>query len=246
MTGSMARGLAVLAPHRWVLFEKHGLLFYFIWGNCAPHKESCRLSRFICQKEETALSLFRLGIVGVLLLSNLFFSSQGFAADYYVDPVNGSDLGDGSMASPWLSLQWVIDEQVETQTWSSFPWSEADGLVAHHAGSPVQAGDTIYLMDGYHGTLSIIGLYNLDFIRIAAAPGHQAQLGWVLVQGGGHWPFDGLEISPMLEAELNPEPAFFGENHSWRGYTEYITIENSKIFTLDDVSAWSMEDWNLS
>jgi hypothetical protein len=45
---------------------------------------------------------------GVTLVA-LGYSWPVRAADFYVDPVNGSMSGDGSADSPWSTLQEVLD-----------------------------------------------------------------------------------------------------------------------------------------
>ena len=48
-----------------------------------------------------------------LLAPILLFGAAAFAAhanDFYVDPVDASDAGDGSAANPWRSLQTVFDD----------------------------------------------------------------------------------------------------------------------------------------
>jgi hypothetical protein len=51
----------------------------------------------------------------ILLLYAAFGAN---ANDFYIDPVDGSDAGDGSAAHPWRSLEAVFDAGlVETRDW---------------------------------------------------------------------------------------------------------------------------------
>src|SRR5512139_2168883 len=82
------------------------------------------------------------------------------ATDFYVDPVNGSDSGDGSAANPWRTLQAVIAANlIETRNWDSLPYGSGSVLVPVNAGAPVKAGDTLWLRTGYHGEVVISGAY---------------------------------------------------------------------------------------
>ena len=87
---------------------------------------------------------------------------QTQAAEFYVDPVNGSPAGDGSASRPWRTIQEVFDAgRVESQQWDKLPYTPQSKLVAKNAGIPVRAGDTIWLRSGYHGDLLIDKYYNL-------------------------------------------------------------------------------------
>ena len=53
----------------------------------------------------------------------LCLAIDAHANDFYIDPVNGSDSGDGSLAHPWHSLQSLFDDGlIETQDWPSYPY----------------------------------------------------------------------------------------------------------------------------
>lgn len=83
------------------------------------------------------------------------------AADFYVDPVNGSAAGNGSAGNPWLTLEQVVsDNLIESQVWNSLPYTAGATLVPKNAGAPVKAGDTVWLRTGYHGELVLNGYYN--------------------------------------------------------------------------------------
>ena len=91
--------------------------------------------------------------VSILLLCAAFGAK---ATDFYIDPVDGSDSGDGSATNPWHSLQAVFDANlIETQDWPSYPYTDGMQLVTVNAGAPVHAGDTLWLRSGYHGDLVI-------------------------------------------------------------------------------------------
>src|SRR4051795_6556647 len=91
----------------------------------------------------------------------LGFASTAHASDFYVDPINGSDAGDGSAGNPWRSLQALFDDGlIETRDWPFFPYAAGMQLVDVNPGAPVRAGDTLWLRDGYHGDLVVEHAYN--------------------------------------------------------------------------------------
>ncbi len=94
-----------------------------------------------------------------VVATTLFLSAvtSADAAEYYVDPSAGS-AGDGSESNPWASLQDAID-----------------------AGD-VAAGDTVWLMSGDYGELSIESANNTDTITIAAANEQEPLFTSVLVR----------------------------------------------------------------
>lgn len=81
-------------------------------------------------------------VLGHLLL--LCLAAPAWSADFYVDPVNGSDAGDGSAANPWRTLQAVLQANlIETRNWESLPYQPGLDLITVNAGAPVRAGDTL-------------------------------------------------------------------------------------------------------
>ena len=124
-------------------------------------------------------------MVRVLLLCVGFclFGVPAEGAEFYVDPVKGSDAGDGSAGRPWRTIQAVFDAGlVESQRWDKLPYTGDSELVVRSAGAPVQAGDTIRLRSGYHGALSITGYYDSGNITIAAEEGHTPLLSLVQIR----------------------------------------------------------------
>jgi hypothetical protein len=167
-----------------------------------------------------------------------------WAADFYVDPVAGSSAGDGSAASPWRTLQAVLDaDLIETRDWESLPYEPGRGLVTVNAGAPVKAGDTLWLRTGYHGVVVIQGAYNAAPITVAAEPGHVPRLRSLVVQGAQNWVLRGLSISPSHAPPLSQGTIVNVRHHNWYGPTGDVTIEGGDVFTVDDASSWTASDW---
>jgi hypothetical protein len=167
------------------------------------------------------------------------------AADFFVDPVNGSDSGNGSAGSPWRTLQAVLAANlVETRNWSSLPYQPGATLVTINAGAPVKAGDRLWLRSGYHGAITIQSAYNAAPITIAAQPGHVPLLRSLTVQAAQNWVLRDLSISPSHAPPLTPAITIVNlRNHSFFGPAWDVTVDGADIFTVDDASAWTANDW---
>lgn len=167
------------------------------------------------------------------------------AADFYVDPVNGSPGGNGSAGSPWRTLEEVVAaDLIQTRDWESLPYQPGLDLVVVNPGAPVHAGDTIWLRSGYHGELFVQGAYNAAPITIAAAPGQLPRLGGVVLSAAQNWILRGLSISPShAPGPLTQGTIAFVENHGYRGPSWDIEIDHCDLFTVDDASAWGANEW---
>jgi len=180
------------------------------------------------------------------LVAFAFAAARGASgAEFHVDPVHGSPAGDGSAAAPWRTLQEVVEAGlIETRDWESHPYQPGLELVTVNAGAPVGAGDTIRLYDGYHGELLLRGAYNVDPITIAPAPGHAPRLGRVRVEAAQHWVLSGLSVSPShAQPPLSAGTIVTIDDHNWFGPVWDVTFEDGDVFTVDDASGWSADDW---
>jgi hypothetical protein len=181
---------------------------------------------------------------GLLLAVLLCAVPPTFAADFHVDPVAGSDGGDGSAASPWRTLQAVVQaDLIETRDWESLPYQPGASLVTVNAGAPVKAGDTVWLRNGYHGAVVIQGAYNAVPITVAALPGHAPRLRSLLVQAAQNWVFRGLSISPSHAPPLSQGTIVSVRHHDWYGPAGDVTIDDCDVFSVADASLWSASDW---
>ncbi len=167
------------------------------------------------------------------------------ATDFFVDPVAGSPAGNGSSASPWRTIEEVIDAGlIETRDWASHPYVPGAALVTVNAGAPVKAGDRLYLRTGYHGELSIRGAYNAATVRIVAQPGHAPRVSKIRVEAAQNWLIRGLSVSPShATPDLPPGTMVAVESHNWFGPAWDVVIEDCDIFTVDDAAAWTADQW---
>ncbi len=166
-------------------------------------------------------------------------------SQHYVDPVNGSDQGAGSSASPWKSLQTVINTHVATQNWASLPYADGGSLIPVHAGATVQAGDTIWLRSGDYGALAIRGAYNAAPITIAADTGSTPRFSNVAVQYSQNWILRGFAVSPSFAPTYSTASMVTVENHNWRGPASDIMIDGFEVYSVPDESVWPLaSDWD--
>jgi len=108
-------------------------------------------------------------VIAVFAVCAVLISGHAYAADFCVDPVNGSPSGDGSADHPWRTIGEVIAaNRIESRNWNTLPYTTSATLVPRNPGALVKAGDTIWLRSGYHGELSITGYYNTGQITVAA------------------------------------------------------------------------------
>jgi hypothetical protein len=142
---------------------------------------------------------------------------------FYVDPATGDDEnGDGSEESPWASIQYVIDNYVDS--------TDQDG-VAYHEDAPVAAGDTIFLVgaDGHDQEISFSGRYNDDdYVVIKALEYREPVIASVHFAGSAYWRIDGLSFvngsaGTMVRAE----------DHDWQGPCHHIQIYNCHLTSGD-------------
>ncbi len=170
--------------------------------------------------------------------------ARASAADFYIDPVNGSDAGDGSADDPWQSLAAVFDDGlIQTQDWPDYPYQDGMQLVTVNAGAPVQAGDTLWLRDGYHGDLVIEHAYNTAPITVAAEPGQTPHVRSLTVQAAQNWIVRGLSISPSYAATNESIDLADISDHNFFGPAWDIELADSDLFSVDDASSWGPDEW---
>jgi hypothetical protein len=179
-----------------------------------------------------------------LALLVLVVAVTAHANEFYIDPVDGSDAGDGSAANPWRSLEAVFDDGlIETRDWPDFPYEDGMQLVTVNAGAPVRAGDAIYLRDGYHGDLVIEHAYNTAPITVAAAPGATPHVRSLRIQSAQNWIVRGLSISPSYAATNEAIDLVEISNHNYFGPAYDIEFSDSDLFSVDDASGWGANEW---
>jgi hypothetical protein len=167
------------------------------------------------------------------------------AADFHVDPVNGSDGGDGSAAQPWKSLQRLFDEaMIESREWNALPYKSGSYLVPKNPGAPIKAGDTIILHSGSYGVLNIRSYYNAAPIALVAEQGHTPLFRNIAVRSSRNWSLAGLTVNASAFQADGFSTLISLESHNWTGPIDTITITGCNLYSIGDSSAWSKTDWN--
>jgi hypothetical protein len=184
----------------------------------------------------------------ICLLSFLcvLLTNQGsLAATFYVDPAIGNMDNDGSVNHPWRTLAEVIDQnKIESMQPADYPYSFGDPLVVKNDGAPVQPGDTIVLMSGFHGTVTIIAYYNPETITIKAGQGQTPHLGPIEIRSSSKWVLEGLHISPSFATPYECKTLINLSSHNWTGPGHDLIVRDCTAFSVADASGWSEADWN--
>jgi len=165
---------------------------------------------------------------------------------FYIDPINGSSSGDGSLENPWKSLQEVINSKfIQSKAMDVKPYDpDVSKRIDQNIGAPIQAGDIIYLMDGQYGDISIVGYFNEKPIIIKNYPGHTPVLNSIKLTSASNWTFDGLTIKRTPEEQPKTKDLFAALNGNWHGPSSNITLRNSYLTSAENVDDWTADDWN--
>jgi len=172
------------------------------------------------------------------ILATLAMATPARAASFYVDPTGGSDSNSGSSASPFKTLQTVVDTLVQTRVYVS------GSLTPANSGAPIKAGDTIVLLSGYYGTLTINGKHNTQHVVIAAAQGAKARFARVVVRDSSFWTLRGLDVSPSHAPTYSTATMIELQAYNQKGPLKEIIVEDCQLRSVPDVSGWSAADWN--
>lgn len=167
------------------------------------------------------------------------------ASDYYIDPNNGAPSNEGSAESPWKSLQDVLERGlIESRDWAELPHGADSRLQPKNPGSPIKAGDTIWLRTGDYGDVMIQGYYNKDFITLSACAGHVPRFHGIRVRSSSHWILKGLHVSAEFGDGKSPRTMIDLESHGWHGPVRDIVVEDCVAKSAEETSGWSAEQWN--
>jgi len=186
------------------------------------------------------IKLLSLSICFVLLsAANLL------ASVFYADPSLGNSRNTGTSASPWKTLQEVLDSaKIETRMYAVKPFSPGAAMVAKNAGAPVKAGDTIMLRNGYHGAIFASEYYNSDYITIMAQPGQKPWIANLELRSGCKWRVKGLFISPEKAPVYQVKTLINFASHSWTGESYDCIAEACSCYSVIDDSRWTEKDWD--
>ncbi len=176
-------------------------------------------------------------IIGVLLFTNAYSST------FYLDPINGSNSGTGTISSPWRTLEEVINANfIESKSFITPYDPNNPQLVVKNQGAPIKGGDTLMLYSGLHGEINLINYINNQNITVMNVPGNTPVFKKLHIQAGKNWVFRGIDISSEPYGVYINDKLVFLETHGWRGPVSDITIENCNIYSSE--TAWTdATDW---
>ncbi len=140
------------------------------------------------------------------------------AAEYYVDPVNGSMSNPGTAAQPWSTLEAVF------------------AALPYKVFSP---GDVIHAKAGYHGVFTIKSPHG-NGATIQAAEGETAQIRKLSITGVSGWTINNLDVCPEYLAPGSYDP---GVLVNVPASASNITITNCRINHALDTTGWDISDW---
>jgi parallel beta-helix repeat protein len=164
---------------------------------------------------------------------------------YYLDPVNGRNDNAGTLGSPWGSLQSVVeDNMIETRAYTGLPYNGTNALAVRNPGAPIKAGDTLLLLDGFHGEFYLRGAYNEFPITVEAAVGRRPTLSRIFLSAGANWLFKGLTVSPSESPAYSANTLITVESHSWHGPSSHVVIDNCELYSVPNATTWSLDGWN--
>ncbi|MEM9598997.1 MAG: choice-of-anchor Q domain-containing protein [Acidobacteriota bacterium] len=175
----------------------------------------------------------------------LAFPPTTEAAEFFIDPLTGSPTGTGAADDPWRTLEQVFaDGLIQLRRWQDHPPGPDTGFEVLNPDAPVRGGDTLWLLDGYHGEIDVRSYYNTAPIKVVAAPGHAPRLGRLHLQSAQHWTFRGLSISPAhAQGPVDGGSIVQIEGHGFWGPASDVVFEDLDIFTIDDAGGWGIDEW---
>ena len=163
---------------------------------------------------------------------------------FFVDPVKGSNTGDGSMSRPWKDLNTVLASASKLIATKSHKTLTGSPLAVANPAAPIKGGDIIMLMSGNHGDVTLQNAFNDKFISIMPAPGQKPIIQHLKISGAARWAFQGLIFQSEYPSGSKPNSnALVLVQDGWGDSTQNITFEQDTFQTTADASGWSDQDW---
>ena len=124
---------------------------------------------------------------------------------FQVDPVRGSDDGDGSAERPWRDLRYLVAAgKLGEQRRELYLFDRAFAAVMHQVPvvrsreqneALIRSGDTVLLAAGDYGPVDLSNLVNRGFVTLAAAPGASVRFAELNLIGASHFVFRGIAVT---------------------------------------------------
>ena len=142
------------------------------------------------------------------------FQEYAEAARYYVDPLNGDPGNAGTYESPWRTLEEVFA-----------------------LGETFEAGDTLYLLSGHHGSVIVEGI-NDGYVTILPLPGHDPTFKKVTFNNAAKWKLYGVTISPATAPSYSRSTLLVLNSNA-----SEIIVDSCYAYSVEDNTTWSAGDW---
>jgi len=171
-------------------------------------------------------------VLGMILFSNVYSNT------FHIDPINGSNSGNGTISSPWKTLEEVISTNlIESKSYLTPYDPNNPQLIIKNAGAPIKVGDTLVLYSGLHGEINLVNYINDQNINVINAQGNIPIFKKLHIQAGKNWIFSGIDISSEPYNSYLNDKLVFLESHGWQGPVSNIKIENCIIYST--ATAWT-------
>jgi hypothetical protein len=160
----------------------------------------------------------------------------------YVDAVNGNDdTGDGSIGSPYQTLDKILSELVSQKPAVS-PWIMGYPLKAKNPDGLIPTGSTIYLREGNYGEVEIKEYHNPELVTIKSYPGETATFQRVYLRSCSNWVIDGLRVD---RSGLETSTSLISvTSHGYYGSSYDVTVQNCTAIGESNIDAWGEEEWS--
>jgi len=171
------------------------------------------------------------------------FSPFLFAKQYYVDPINGREDGNGSQKRPWKSLNWMLENNlIEYYSWDNLPYTKNKSVLRRVTSSIVKGGDTLLLLQGDYGAFKVKNFYFKKPLIIRSAQKKIANFHSIEVMAGSNLLFDGITIQPDPNMK-KPKKLFSVISHNWLGPVQNISLINSSLSSFQKLSKFNKQVW---
>lgn len=140
--------------------------------------------------------------------------ATSYARELYIDPIGGSDSGDGSKTAPYRSLAAVITAK------------------------KIQAGDHIILLPGEYGRMSITSANSPQLANPSAWTWFDFQSGAI----GQVFTTSSVSRLLITGLELSTTQAT-SQLHVWISRSSQIVVADALIYSGKDSSNWTVNDW---
>ena len=181
-------------------------------------------------------------ILKPLNLLSLMYCVIGLnATTFYLDPVNGSNNNNGTIDAPLASLQEVVEGQlILSYKNSPLPYDPINNeLTVKNSNGIIHGGDTLLLLNGYHGDVFITNYNNKDYITVIGQDKDNVHLRYLRLQGSSMWKFENLTVTNQGGSPNPTKTLVFLESHNWQGPCFKIDIDGCNVFS-------SYEPWKTA